>query len=121
MDRCSPCPGCEGGEFGGEAVDEGGLAVAIVYEAVKIAVVALVEAKRDVDVERGHWGVIVPRGRAGAERCGRGNRGPLPDLRERGILGHAAAAETAACGKDTPRWKSLLLQYRRMVGSARFI
>lgn len=46
------CVGGEGAEFGIEAGGEGFLAVAGVDDAVEVAVVALVEAEGDVDVER---------------------------------------------------------------------
>jgi len=48
--------GCECGEFFAESVGEWLLAVSGVDEAVEIAVVALVEAEWDVDVEVSCWG-----------------------------------------------------------------
>lgn len=68
-------PMTQGLEFGDQAVDERGLAVAVVNDAVEVAVVAFVEAKWDMDVE-GCGGV--PRGvrERGFKACavGSGNR-----------------------------------------------
>jgi len=91
--------GREGGEFTYESVGEGRLSVAGIDDGVEVAVVALVEAEGDVEIEgprAGRVGVEVAEGRSGGGR--RADRGSLLGQVDGGIVGNRAASGASACG-----------------------